>query len=860
MRLPRDLWRQRKGPAGSAVLHLSGLTPEAAAAAVGSVAGGLSSADVDQRRRRYGPNQLADRQALLPLGVLASQFRSPFVLILLAAALLSFLVGEGDQALIIVAIVLASSLLGFFQEYRAAHTVAVLRSRLKTLVRARRDGAVRDVAIGDIVPGDVIELKAGSMIAADGWLIDGLALHVDEAPLTGESFPAAKLAAVPGRPMDAAHLVHMGTSVRSGTGQMVVAVTGAATQYARIAASARGLEEETSFARGVRRFGLMMTQVMVVIVVLVLPINLLLDRPLLDSLLFSAALAVGLTPELLPAIVTVTLARGAAQLAKAGVLVKRLVAIENLGAMEVLCTDKTGTLTEGRLELKQVVDLGGTEADTARWAWLNAQFQSGLPNPLDEAILAGLAPATGFVRLGEVPYDFERKRLSVLVRGDGGTVLVCKGAVSEVLAQTSHVRDGAGRRELDAVGRQAEEQRLREWSGRGLRVIAVAIREMDGATGAGVADEVGLTLAGYLLFADPIKAGVGATIAALKERGVALKIITGDNRFVAGEVAAAVGLSHRSILTGADLDRLNRRRLAQRLTHTEVFAEVTPDQKERLIEAFRRAGKVVGYLGDGINDAPALRAADLGISVDTAVDAAREAADVVLLERDLGVLLAGVISGRASFANTMKYVAITTSANLGNMLSMAVASMLLPFLPLLAKQVLLNNFLSDLPLLMVSTDRVDADVLQRPGRWDFPALLRSMLSFGLVSSVFDGLTFVLLLALFGDNPAAVQTGWFLESLLTELAIIYVMRTRRPFYASAPGPWLATTSVAVAAVAIALPYLPLGPATGFVALPPAVVLLLVLIVLAYAGASELLKRWQAGQTRSRAISTTGRTSS
>ncbi|MBK8085443.1 MAG: HAD-IC family P-type ATPase [Devosia sp.] len=728
---------------------LAGATPEAVMAGLAATAAGLSTEEAQRRQRRFGLNQFADTRQALPLTVLFNQFRSPFVLILLAAAALSAGLGETDQSVIIVAIVLASSLLGFFQEYRAANTVRALRSRLTTLSRVWRNGAAADLPVAELVPGDVVDLTAGSMIAADGFLVEVTSLHVDESPLTGESFPAAKDAAIAGEPLAAGQLVHMGTSVRSGTGRMVVAATGAGTQYARIAISARGLEAETSFARGVRRFGLMMTQVMVVIVLVVFPVNLLLHRPLFDSLLFAAALAVGLTPELLPAIVTVTLARGARRLAAAGVLVKRLVAIENLGAMDVLCTDKTGTLTEGRLEVHQAAGIGATDGTVAaRWAWLNARFQTGLPNPLDEAILAGVAPAVAdYRKLGEVPYDFERKRLSVLLSGPEGTVLVCKGAVSEVLAQSSGYLDGAAVAEITPDQRKQQERRLREWSAKGLRVIAVAIRTMRSDAAPTLADEAGLTLVGYLLFADPVKQGVAETIAALKARGVALKIITGDNRYVAAEVAAAVGLSTRSVLTGAELDRLNRRQLAQRIAHCEVFAEVTPDQKERLIEAFRRSGKVVGYLGDGINDAPALRAADLGISVDTAV-----------------------------------------------------------------------------------------------------------------SSLFDGVTFGVLLLLFGDNPAAVQTGWFVESLLTELAIIYVMRTRKPFFASPPGLWLVAISIGVAVVGIGLPYLPLGGATGFVALPPAAMTLLVLIAIAYAGASELLKHWPAVQTRSRAISTTGRTSS
>jgi P-type Mg2+ transporter len=822
---------------------LGGQLPEEVAARLGATPAGLSAAEADARLRTHGRNQLQARAGALPLAVLVSQFRSPFVLILVAAAVLSFAVGEPDEATIIIAIVIASSALGFFQEYRAANTVAALRSRLSTRAAVRRDGVTVRLDVGELVPGDVVELAGGSMIAADGLLLDAASLNVDEAPLTGESFPAAKHAAVPGTPLDADALVSMGTSVRSGTGLMLVSATGQATQYGRIAASSSGVGENTSFARGVRRFGLLMTQTMVVIVLIVLPVNLLLQRPLIESVLFAAALAVGLTPELLPAIVTVTLARGARRLAASGVLVKRLVAIENLGAMDVLCTDKTGTLTEGALAVSSFEGVdGGGSARVAACAWLNARHQTGLPNPMDEAILAQPGPTGGTWRkLGEIAYDFERKRLSVAIDDGSGPMLVCKGAVDGILSLCADAEIDGALRPFDDALKAAEEARVAAWCNAGLRALAVATRRLAPDTALDPGAEVGLTLVGYVLFADPIKAGVSETIGRLRERGVALKIITGDNRYVAAHVAAAVGLSTRRVLTGEDLLHLNRRRLQQRLTSVDVFAEVTPDQKERIIEAFRLAGHVVGYMGDGINDAPALRAADLGISVEGAVEAAREAADVVLLRQDLGVLLDGVVNGRASFANTLKYVAITTSANLGNMLSMAVASMALPFLPMLAKQILINNFLSDLPLLAVSTDSVDEQVLERPGRWDFRELLGSMLGFGLVSSLFDAMTFATLLLLYGDTPALVQTGWFVESLLSELAIVFVMRTRLGIFSSRPGGWLLGISVVVALCGVALPYLPFSAATGLVPLPLPVLLGLFAIVLAYGGASELLKR-------------------
>jgi Mg2+-importing ATPase len=809
---------------------------------VEATADGLSSAEAERRLRRVGPNVLTTATGTLPLAVLANQFRSPLVIILLAAAGLSFALGEVDEALIIAAIVLASAGLGFHQEYRAASTVQALGHRLAVRVRVLRDGVLSEIGTSNLVPGDVIMLAGGSLIPADAVLLDAQELHVEEAALTGESFPVVKAAAVPSLPLIDDNMVHMGTSVRSGAGRALVLHTGGATQYGAIASAVARLEPETSFAKGVRRFGNMMTQIMMVIVVLVLAANVLLGRPLLDSLLFAAALAVGITPELLPAVVTVTLARGARQLAAAGVLVKRLVAIENLGAMDVLCTDKTGTLTEGEVRLEDAVDTAGNRsANTVELAFLNASMQTGLPNPLDSAIIAGATvDAAGYRKLGEVPYDFERKRLSVLLEGPAGTILICKGAVAAVLAACDRIAVEGQSLDLTPARRDEQEQRLANWSAEGLRVLAIATRPLPGRTDCHIADESGLTLVGYLLFSDPPKAGIAETVAAIGGRGIALKILTGDNRYVAVHVAAAIGMVAPTLMTGADLAKLSDRLLARRVLQVDIFAEVTPDQKERIINALRRAHRVVGYLGDGVNDAPALRAADLGISVDTAVDAAKAAADIVLLKRDLDVLLDGVVIGRAAFGNTIKYIAITTSANLGNMISMAAASLFLPFLPLLAKQILINNFLSDLPLMTISTDRVDAEVLERPGRWDFPHLLRIMLGFGLVSSLFDALTFVVLLLVFHADATQFQTGWFLQSLLTELAIVGVMRSQKPIFSSAISPLLLWTSVAVGLAALALPYLPITEATGFQPLPPKVLLTLLAIVIAYVLASELLK--------------------
>jgi len=805
-------------------------------------ASGLTSTEATDRLRTQGANVLEANSGSHPLAILLNQFRSPMVLILLGAAALSFGLGEADEATIIALIVVASSGLSFYQEFRASNTVAALQQRLAIKVNTLRDGKSVQVPAAEIVAGDVVVLAGGSLVPADAILLATTDLHVDEAALTGESFPAVRTAAAGKGPATDDNLIYMGTSIRSGSATALIVRTGAATQYGAIAKSVSRIEPETSFAKGIRNFSLLMTQVMMVIVVLVLVVNLILGRPILDSLLFAAALAVGLTPELLPAIVTVTLAQGARKLAQSGVLVKRLVAIENLGAMDVLCTDKTGTLTEGDVRLQSANDAKGDEsADTLKLAFLNASLQTGLPNPLDSAIIAAGkgVDITGYQKLSESPYDFERQRLAVLVAGPDGNMLICKGSVVAILPTCDTVLVGGRNIKLTPARLKSEETRLAAWSGQGLRVLALATKAMDSKS-CSVADETKLTLIGYLLFSDPPKPGIAETIASLGDRGVKLKIITGDNRYVAAHVAAEVGIAGAKLMTGPEVAKLGPHALALRTQHVDLFAEVTPDQKERIIVALRHAHKVVGYMGDGINDAPALRAADLGISVDNAVEAAKEAADLVLLERDLNVLLKGIVIGRASFGNTLKYINITASANLGNMVSMAVASLVLPFLPLLAKQILLNNFLSDLPLLAVSTDKVDDELLRVPGRWDFPRLLRSMLGFGLLSSVFDGLTFLTLLWVFHADVATFQTAWFVESLLTQLAIIWVMRTRKRFYASTPSPLLIWAAAAVALVAVALPYLPIAAATAFRPLTLGLMLTLFVIVIVYVGASELLK--------------------
>ncbi|TRC86024.1 magnesium-translocating P-type ATPase [Mesorhizobium sp. WSM4310] len=815
---------------------------------------GLASSEAASRLAKFGRNTPASTSSASALAVFARQFRSPLVLILIFAACVSAFVGDGQEAAIIGAIVLASCVLSFTQEYGASRATEALKQRISRKAIVLRDGAECSVAADDIVPGDVIRLSAGNLIPVDGIILEARDFNVSEAVLTGETFPAVK---TPGRSAPDAALtlrtnaVFTGTSVRSGTATVLAAATGPRTEFASIAAALERQIPETGFARGIRLFGYLMTEIMLAIVILVFFANLMLHRPLIESLLFSLALAVGLTPELLPAIISVTLARGARAMAVNGVIVRRLDAIENLGSMDLLCTDKTGTLTEGVIHLDGWLDVDGNPStDILLWGRLNATLQTGLKNPLDEAI-AG-APGEGaslaaFTKVDEIPYDFIRKRLSVVVRNkDAQDLLITKGAVQNVLETCSFVRTAKGLEPLNEMDRAAIEEKFRRWSAGGYRVLGLAIRRFERQKTFSRKDEIDLAFAGFLLFLDPPKRGVKETLAELAQRGIAVKVISGDNRYVAAHLAQAIGLRADRIMTGEELSKLTKSALFAGVQHTDVFVEIDPNQKERIVQALRSRGRVVGYLGDGINDAPALHEADIGISVDSAVDVAREAADIILLKQDLGVLVRGVDDGRKTFANTMKYISITTSANFGNMISMAVASLFLPFLPLLAKQILLNNFLSDVPSLAIASDNVDPDQLHRPRHWDIRFVRRFMISFGLVSSLFDFATFAFLLFFAHATEAAFQTAWFVESLLTELAIVLIVRTHRAFWASRPSPLLAWLTLAVGIIAIMIPYLPFAAWFGFVPLPLPVLAGLVAITALYLLASEATKRWFFGQ--------------
>ncbi len=815
-----------------------------AMARLGSRPDGLSDAEVRNRLIEHGFNELRASRRFSRLRIAGRQLRSPLLFLLIFAAAASAAGGEWLDAGIVLTIVLVSVGLAYARESSAQAAAAALRNRISTRATVRRDGRDQVVPAREIVPGDVLLLSAGSLVPADAVVVESADCFVSEAVLTGESFPVAKRPGVvdPSTPVAArTNCVFFGTNVRSGTARCLVVATGSGTMFGAIAHRLTLRPPETEFDRGLRHFGYLLTTAMLIMVIAVFAVHVMLGRPPVETLLFAVALAVGLSPELLPAILSVNLARAAAMMARRGVLVRRLNAIENLGSMNVLCTDKTGTLTEGVVQVEGAYDgAGQPSGEVLELAACNAGLQTGIASPLDDAILQARRPETRqFRKLGEIPFDFVRKRVTVVIDDAAGPRFVTKGAFHHVLAVCDRLPDGAP---LTDAARDDLERRYQDWTGRGIRVLAVGTKSMEGRVAYTRTDERDMTFQGFLTFLDRPKEGAGAAIADLSALGVSIKLITGDSRLVAIHVATLIGMRTDRVLTGLQLDELHDEALWRAAGETDLFVEVDPNQKERIILSLKKTGHVVGFLGDGVNDAPAMHAADTSLSVEHAVDVAREAADFVLLERGLDVIRRGVEEGRRTFANTLKYVLMTTSANLGNMVSMAAVSLVLPFLPLTAGQILLNNFLSDIPAVGIAGDRVDPELVDRPRRWDMRFIGRYMAEFGAVSSIFDFLTFGALLVVFRASPETFRTGWFVESLLTELVVVLVMRTRRPVFRSRPGALLLGSTLALIPLSLAIPYLPFAGALGFVPLPWTVVLAVVAITVCYAGATELQKRF------------------
>ncbi|MEZ2239682.1 magnesium-translocating P-type ATPase [Microcoleus sp.] len=810
-----------------------------------STAAGLSHADAQQRLSQYGANSLKQIHKSSAFMMLLNQFKSPIILILILAAVLSIFLKDAADAIIIIAIVLISGLLGFWQERGASNAVEKLLALVQVKATVLRDGQSQEIPNEEVVPGDIVVLGAGKTIPGDCLVLESKDLSVNEAALTGETYPVDKLngvlPAVTGL-NKRTNSLYMGTNVISGTAKAVVVHTGKETEFGKVSQRLKLRPPETEFEHGLSKFGYFLMEVTLVLVALIFAANVYLHRPVLESFMFSLALAVGLTPQLLPAIVSVNLARGAATMAKKRVIVKHLPAIENFGSMNVFCTDKTGTLTEGEVKIHSAVDVEGKESDRVLlYAYLNAISESGYVNPIDKAIREYKTfDISGYQKLDEVAYDFNRKRLSILFKKDSTHLIVTKGALKNILDVCSTVETAEGKTIDIADQRQKLHQEAEDLGSKGFRALGVAYRECD-RDSFSKDDETNMTFLGYLALFDPPKPGIADTLKELQLLGITPKMITGDSKAVAMSIIQQVGLPEAKALTGSELEKLSDEALMHRVQETNVFAEVEPNQKERIIIALKKAGNVVGYLGDGINDASALHAADVGISVESAVDVAKEAADIVLMEKDLNVLIEGVKEGRVTFANTLKYVFMATSANFGNMFSMAGISLFLPFLPLLPSQILLTNLLTDFPELTIATDRVDKELVSKPRRMDIKFIRNFMIVFGLLSSIFDYLTFGALLLLLHAQPQQFRTGWFLESVISASMVVLVVRTRKSIFDSKPGKYLLMATLATVGVTIFMPWTPLGTLFGFQPLPLSFVLVLGAIVLFYVTAAENMKR-------------------
>jgi len=810
---------------------------------------GLTTAEAQRRLEESGPNEVVPRTAASGLRTIAATLLNPLTLVLLVAAVVAAALGEYASTVIIAVVVVVSSAIQSIQTLRSDQAIRRLRASVAVTATVCRDGSWSEIPRAQVAPGDLIRLGAGDLVPADARLLDARDLHVQQAALTGESLPAEKdpARADPAAPANADRpdLVFFGTSVVSGTATAEVIATGPRTAFGDVAARLAAAPPETEFDRGTRRFGYFITQTVLALVLVVLVIAVARGLPTMESLLFALALAVGLTPELLPMIVSVTLARGAVKMAHRHVVVKHLATIQNFGSMDVLCTDKTGTLTRGEMTLDRCVGPDGSPSERVLvLAYLNSAHETGIKSPLDAAILARPVPAgaEGYTKLDEAPFDFERRRMSVVLTGSSGPLLITKGAPEGVVACCTSLSDAATERPLAPEDRARIARQLDEFGRAGYRVLAVASKRVEKQERFTAADETDLTLVGFITFVDPVRDDSAEAIRSLARDGVRVVMISGDDERVAAHVAEAIGIDGARVVTGAELATMTDPALGAVAEEASVFARISPAEKTRILAALRARGHVVGFLGDGVNDAPSLHAADVGISVNTAVDVAKAVADVILLRPGLRVIHAGIGEGRRAFGNVTKYLLMGTSSNFGNMISMAAATAFLPFLPMLPLQVLLNNLLYDLAQLPIPTDHVDAAFVRKPHRWDIAAIRRFMLVAGPVSSVFDFLTFGALFWLFRAGEAAFHTGWFVESLFTQTLVLLVIRTSGNPFRSRPSRPLLLTVVAVCLVAVALPFTPFASHLGFEPLPPAFALFLLAITAAYLLAVEGVKRW------------------
>jgi P-type Mg2+ transporter len=816
-------------------------------ASLGTTEAGLTSAEAERRLEVYGPNEPEVVRRVSPLREFLRFCTNPLVLILLVASVISASLGELLNAAIIGAMVVLSVVINFVQAYRSEQSVRRLREQVAPTASVLRDGSSRELPRRVLVPGDVIRLSAGDLVPGDSRLIGSRDLHVQQAALTGESMPVDK---APGTSasteslLESENCVFVGTSVVSGSATAVVFATGQNTAFGDIAVRLATRPPETEFDRGVRQFGILIMETVVFLVLFILVVNIAMHRDALESLLFAVALAVGLTPEFLPMITTVTLSTGAVRMARKKVIVKHLAAIQNFGSIDVLCTDKTGTLTTGEMTLDVSVDaFGEPSARVFFLAYLNSHFETGIKSPLDAAVVREPAPPgiDAYRKTDEIPFDFERRRLSITVGTGDQCLLITKGAPESILAVSTSCEVYGNSEPLDELSRKRCEVAYRKLSARGLRVLAVAFRPGVPREGITVYDERDMTLAGFLAFVDPPREGAAASLAALRRDGVIVKVVTGDNELVTRNICERVGIDAERLVLGSAIDRMSDSALAQIAEQTDIFARVSPTHKNRIIMALKRRSHVVGFLGDGINDAPSLHSADVGISVANAVDVARDAAEIILLQPGLDVLHSGIVEGRKAFGNVMKYLLMGTSSNFGNMFSMAGAAVFLPFLPMLPTQILLNNFLYDLSQLTIPTDNVDPAYILKPQHWNIGIIRNFMLLIGPISSIYDFLTFYVLLKIFHSPEALFHTGWFVESLATQTLVLFVIRTAGPPWSNRPSFPLMTTTILVVLIGGLLPFSPLAQPLGFVPLPCAFFIFLAGATITYLLLVELAKR-------------------
>lgn len=807
---------------------------------------GLSTEMVTARQLGGVSNEIRFRSLKTRVGEVLRVVFNPLNLVLLCASTMSAFLGETTNALIIFLMVFLGSVLNFWQTFRSERAVKHLQTSMTTKSTVRRNGSWVAIPRTEITLGDIISLSAGDLVPADARLLEERDLHVQQAALTGESLPVEKEVSGGGLQTigpESSDLVYLGTSIVSGAATAVVFAIGTQTAFGDIVARLSSRPDETEFERGIGHFGKFIFNTTLFLVLFILVITISTGRDSFQSLLFAVALAVGLTPEFLPMITTVTLGQGALQMAKEKVIVKHLSSIQNLGSMNILCSDKTGTLTKGVLALAQSLDgLGQPSQRTLFWGLLNSRFENGIKSPIDTAILEHAQTGVDlFSKVDEVPFDFDRRRLSVAVQNAAGECfLISKGAPESIIETCDRYEHANKDLPLDDSTRRRALEIFQELSSQGYRVIALAYKHSEKRENFSAIDESHLTLLGFLTFADPLIDGVKESLMRLQDDGVQVKILTGDNEWITKRICTEVGITTKRLVRGEEIELMDEMALAQIASQTQVFARVSPSQKHRIIKALKSAGHVVGFLGDGINDAPSLHGADVGISVASAVDVARESSDIILLERRLDVLHAGIIAGRRSFANVLKYILMGTSSNFGNMLSMALATLFLPFLPMLPTQILLNNFLYDLSQITIPSDRVDPFYLNRPHRWNIGLIRRFMLGVGPVSSLFDFLTFYTLLQVFHYSEEKFHTGWFIESLTTQTLVLFVIRTAGRPWVERPSIALAITTIAITLIGIAIPYTLFAPSMGFVPLGFHFFVFLFIVVSSYLAIVEVVK--------------------